>query len=179
MGFSHLLRTEVALANFRARFIIPPDVDVVYCHEDNIVLERRPHVVFFPLMSILEGGVRFPVEPLILRTLRLYGLYPNQLPPNFYRVMSSVSWLNNLYGLHFNKHDINFMFSLCDNERSGYYLKIRDTLVRLISCLLDSNRNLAREYIQVSGNKLANELTCSTSPRDISRYHPHLTCYCY
>lgn len=42
------------------------------------------YVVFFPLMAILEGGVRFPLDPLILGILRFYGLYPDQLPPNFY-----------------------------------------------------------------------------------------------
>lgn len=65
MSFSHRLKIEVALANFKARFNIPLDVDVAYCHEDNIALEQRPHVVFFPLMSILEGGVRLPIDPLI------------------------------------------------------------------------------------------------------------------
>ena len=76
MGFSHLLRTEAALANFRARFTIPPDVDVEYCHEDNIALEWCPQVVFFPLMSILKGRVRFSVDPLILRTLNFTVCVP-------------------------------------------------------------------------------------------------------
>jgi len=80
MGFSHLLRTEAALANFRARFsiLVDVDIDVAYFHEDNIALERCPYVVFFLLMSILEGGVKFPVDPLILRTLRFYDFCPNQ-----------------------------------------------------------------------------------------------------
>ena len=39
MGFSHLLKIEVTLANFRARFNIPLDVDVAYCHNGNIALE--------------------------------------------------------------------------------------------------------------------------------------------
>lgn len=91
MGFFYLLKTEVSLANFRARFDNPLDVDVAYYHEDSIALEWRPRVVFFPLMSILEGGVRFPADLLILRTFRFYGLCPDQLPPNLYRVVSSVS----------------------------------------------------------------------------------------
>ena len=77
MGFSHLLRIEAALANFRARFSISPDIDILYYHEDNIALEGCPQVVFFPLLSILEGGVRFPIDPLILRMLRFYSLRPN------------------------------------------------------------------------------------------------------
>lgn len=60
MGFSHLLRIEAALANFSAKFPIPPNVDVAYYHEDDITLEWRPYVVFFPLMSILEGGLGSP-----------------------------------------------------------------------------------------------------------------------
>lgn len=176
MSFSHLLSTEAALANFRVRFAIPPDVNVAYYHEDNIALEWCSQVVLFPLMSILEGGVRLPVDPLILTTLRFYGLWPDQLPPNFYRAVSYVSPLNNLYGLHLDQHDINYMYRLCGKERSGYYLKVRNTRVRLISCLLDSNKNLAGEFVLVSGNWHVNELTCPTLPRNISRYHSCWIC---
>ena len=62
------------------------------------------------------------------------------------------------------------MYSLCGNIRFNYYLKARDVRVRLISCLLDSNRNLAGEFVQVSGNWLADELSCPLSPRDVSWY---------
>ena len=124
MGFSHLLRTKVALATFRARFNIPQDVDVEYCHKGNIENDRHPRVVSFHLMAILEVELRFPVDPLLLRTLWFYGLCPDQLPPNFYRVVSCVSRLNNLYGLHLNHYDINFIYSICDNTKLGYYLKV-------------------------------------------------------
>ena len=42
MGFSHLLKTEVALATFRARFNSPLDVDIKYYHEGNIENDRHP-----------------------------------------------------------------------------------------------------------------------------------------
>ena len=86
MGYSHLLSTEVSLANFRAVYDILGDVVIAYCHEGDIALQRRSgsNVVFFPLMAILEGGVRFPMDPFILSTLRFYGLCPDQRPPNFY-----------------------------------------------------------------------------------------------
>ena len=122
MGLSHPFNTETTLATFRAVFAIPNDVELAYCHEDNIALERRPHVVFFPLMVILEGGIRFPMDPLLLKTLRFYVLCPDQLPLNFYRVVSYVSRLNHLYGLQLDQHDINYMYSLCGNDRTGYYL---------------------------------------------------------
>ena len=109
-------------------------------------------------MAIFEGGVRFLVDPLLLNTLRFYSLCPNQLSLNFYRVVSCVSRLNQIYGLQLNYHDINFMYSLCGNKKTNYYLKARDVWVRLISCLHDSNRNSAEEYVLVSGNWFADEL---------------------
>ena len=57
MGFSQLLRTEAALATFRARFNIPLDVDIAYYHEGSIENDRHPHVVFFPLMEIGRAHV--------------------------------------------------------------------------------------------------------------------------
>ena len=67
-------------------------------------------------------GLGSPIDPLILGTLRFYGLCPNQIPPNFYRVVSCISRLNQLFGLQLNYHDINFMYSLCGNINSDYYL---------------------------------------------------------
>ena len=52
--------------------------------------------------------------------------------------MSCVSRLNQLYELQLNHHDIIFMYGLCGNIRSDYYLKVRDVRVRLISCLPNS-----------------------------------------
>jgi len=64
MGYSHLLDSEVTLPNFRAVYNIPREVDVAYCHESDITLQRCPYAVFSPLMAILEGGLDFPWTPL-------------------------------------------------------------------------------------------------------------------
>ena len=77
MGYSYLLESPDALATFRSTFSIPDDVDVAYCHESHIALHRGFGTAFFPLMAILEGGVRFPVDPLLTDTLRYYGLCPD------------------------------------------------------------------------------------------------------
>ena len=74
MGFAYLLNTEASLATFRQNYSVPDDMEVAYCHESEIVLHRGAGTAFFPLMSILEGGVRFPIDPLLLDTLRYYGL---------------------------------------------------------------------------------------------------------
>ena len=145
-------------------------MEVVYCHESEIAFHKGEHTAFFPLMAILKGGVRFPVDPFLLNTLRYYGLCPDQLPPNFYRVVSYVSRLNHIFDLQLNHHDINHMYSLCGNKSKNYYSKVRDTRVRMILCLPNSNRNLVGEFVRVRGNWFAREIPCPLSRREVGSY---------
>ena len=145
-------------------------MEVAYCHESEIVLHRGAGTAFFPLMSILEGGVRFLIDPLLLNTIRYYKLSPDQLPPNFYWVVSCVSRLNQTFGLQLDHHDINHMYSLCGKKKSNYYLKVRDMRVRLISCLPDSNRNSAGEYVWVRGNWFAGGILPSLSRHEVGLF---------
>ena len=123
MGFAHLLNAEAPLAAFRQAFCIPDDVELAYCHESDIALHRGAGIAFFPLMSVLEDEVRFPIDPLLLNTLRYYGLSADQLPPNFFWVVNCVAKLNQAFGLQLDHHDINHMYSLCGKKKSNYYLK--------------------------------------------------------
>ena len=136
MGYAYLLNIEASLVTFRQDYSVPDDVEVAYCHESEIILHRGANTAFFPLMSILEGGVRFPIDPLLLDTLRYYGLSPDQLHLNFYRVVSCVSRLNQTFGLQLDHHDINHMYSLCGKKRSNQYIyKCRDLMRQCIrSC---------------------------------------------
>ena len=132
MGYAFLLNTGASLATFRQKFDIPNDVEVAYCHKSEITLHRGANTIFFPLMTILEGGVRFAVDPLLLNTLRYYGLCLDQLPTNFYWVVSCINRLNQTFNLQLDHHDINHIYSLCGNKRTNYYLKVRDMRVQLI-----------------------------------------------
>ena len=122
MGFSYLLKTNTDIESIKARFDIHRDVNISYYHEGDIEDQRLPHVVFFPLMSILEGGVRFLVDPLLLRTLSFYRLSPDQCLPNLYRVVNCVERFNQLYGLSLTHHDINFLYAIRGSLKHRYYL---------------------------------------------------------
>ena len=170
MGFAFLLDTAASLATFRKKFDIPDDVEMAYCHKSEIALHRGHGTAFFPLMVILEGKVRFPMDPFLVITLRYYGLCPDQLPPNFYWVASCVSKLNHTFDLQLDHHDINHMYSLYGNKNTNYYLKVRDTQVQLISCLPDSNRNSAGEFVQVRSYWFARKIPCPLSRREVGSY---------
>ena len=100
------------VATFKTRFNIPQDVDIEYYHEGEIEDQRLPWVVFFPLMAILDGEVRFPIDTFLLKTLSIHGLSPDQCLSNFYKVVSFVGHLNRLYNLKLRHRDINFMYSI-------------------------------------------------------------------
>ena len=72
MGYSYLLSSKASLATFKATYNVPEDVDIAYCHEGDIEIQRRRgvNIVFFPLMAILKGGIRFPIDPLVIGTLK-------------------------------------------------------------------------------------------------------------
>ena len=170
MGFSYLLKTNEDVESFKGRFNVPRDINISYCHEREIEDQSLTHIVFFPLMSILGGGVRFPINPLLLRTFSLYGLSPDQCLPNFYRDVNCVGRLNQLYGLSLTHYDNNFLYAIQGSLKNGYYLQTRNTMVKLISCLPDSNRNSMGEFVKMSENWLNGELTCPISPRQIGQY---------
>ena len=50
MGYSYLLASGVPLADFRTAYGIPEDVDIAYCHDGDITLQRcaGSNVAFFP-----------------------------------------------------------------------------------------------------------------------------------
>ena len=76
----------------------------------------------------------------------------------------------NTYVLTLTHHNINFLYAIRGSIKNGYYLQTRNTIVMLISCLPDSNRNSVGEYVRVSNNWLNGEMTCPTSLRQIGRY---------
>ena len=62
---------------FKAKYNIPQDVFIEYCPKGNIEDQKVLRVIFIPLMFVLEGGVRFPLDLLLLGTLRFYEVNLN------------------------------------------------------------------------------------------------------
>lgn len=59
MGFAHLVRNDTAIEAINPKYNIPRDVFIEYYPEGNIEDYRVPKVIFIPLITVLEGGVRF------------------------------------------------------------------------------------------------------------------------
>ena len=109
----------------------------------------------FPTIAIVEGGVRFPLDPLFVLFLSLTNLFPIQCSLNLYRIVMGVAALNRLLGTELGVYDIFSCYMLVplDSSKSIFYLKSRDSKKLLVHYLLDSNKLRKGDFVIVSGNR--------------------------
>ena len=73
--YSFLVETPGGLAEFRIEYNIPDDVHLTLAEQD-IIPWGNPGFVPFTLLSIVEIGLRFPVQPLLCEFLRQTRICP-------------------------------------------------------------------------------------------------------
>ena len=78
-----------------------------------------------------------------------------------FKVLGSVDAMNEKMGINLTHHDINWIYSCQKNNKANYYLKTRVPIVRLISCLLETNKGMDKDFLIVS-KEWHDGLHCST-----------------
>lgn len=144
-----MVDTLESLREFRRKYNFPDNVKVKYCSESEAILSRGEGRVVIPLVAIVEGGLRIPMSDLLTNFLHHFKVFPNQCTPNVFRIFSSVDTLNKKLRLKHTEHDINYIYSSQDSKTSGFYFKIWHGEVRLISGLLDSDKETEKDYLIV------------------------------
>ena len=87
--------SEGRISGFRRHFSIPDDVLLSLVTDSTLDMEMEdPNTIVFPLLSIAEGGVRFPLHPLLRAVLRHWSLILSQPNVNFFRIITWVIELN-------------------------------------------------------------------------------------
>ena len=83
------------IAGFKHHFSIPDEVSLSLVADGTLDMEREDETtIVFPILSIAEGGVRFPLHPFLRAVLRHWGLIPSQFNVNFFRIIMGVIALN-------------------------------------------------------------------------------------
>ena len=148
--FTNLVDSEEGLESFKVRHRIPSGVTIRYCKEGQWHEERQEGEVVIPMIAFIDEGRRIPMEMVTRDYLRAHRLAPTQCAPNMFRILGSVDALNKRMGLNLTQHVVNWIYNLHHLTRQGYYLKSRYPEVRLIQCLLDSNKCLKNDFLIVS-----------------------------
>ena len=103
------------------------------------------------MIAFIEGGMTIPMGALIRNFLRFFRLSPTHCAPNMFRVLGSIEVLNERMNLSLAHHDVNWIYNLHHMKGQGYYLKSRYPEIKLIQCLLTSNKGLEEDFLILFG----------------------------
>ena len=144
------VNTPQAMAVFRRHYGVPDDVHLEYRFWKD-ALTGEPGDLILPLVAIIEGGVCFPMDPLLPDFLDYFNLSPNQISTNVFRIVMSVVELNRRLGLDLTVHDIIATYTLRTTQNEAYSLRPRDIYNTLVNSLPDTNKDMADDFLLVRG----------------------------
>ena len=112
---------------------------------------RKEGEAIIPMIAFIEGGMRLPMGKVTRDYLIVHKICPHQCATNLFKVLGSVDALNKQIGLGLTWHDVVWMYECYLLADFGYYLKSRSSDVRLISCLLKSNKGMKDDFLIILG----------------------------
>ena len=145
------VNTSQAMAVFRRHYGVLDDVHLEYRFWEN-ALTGEPGDLILPLVAIIEGGVRFPIDTLLADFLDYFHLRPSQISPNIFRIVMGVVELNRRLGLNLTVHDIIATYSLRTTQHEAFSLRPRDVNNTLVNSLPDTNKEMTDDFLLVRGN---------------------------
>ena len=149
--FKCLVDTPERMIAFREKYDIPDNVQTKLGElgDEMFFNNWMP----FPLVAIVEGGVRFPLHPILKNCLRSWQLAPCQLSPNVFKVIMGTVEINKMIGSHFDVHDIEECYDVCQSKTGAgyYYLRLRKFEQPFVHDLEDSYKRAGDDRLLVSG----------------------------
>ncbi len=144
------MNTLEAMAIFRRHYGVLDDVYLEYKFWEN-ALPGKPGDLIIPLVAIIEGGVHFPMDPLLANFLNYFNLSPTQISPNVFRIVMGMVELNRRLGLNLTVYDIIVSYTLRTSQTEAYSLRPRDIYNTLVNSLPDTNKDMTDDYLLVRG----------------------------
>ena len=137
-----MVRKPTAVVDFRARYGIPNNVEVRLDNPEDPFDGIIFHNGWMPfwLGTVIEGGVRSPLHPLLRDCLREWNICHCQLMLNSFKIIIGVVELNRILGINLGVSDIEDVYDLCKSEDGDvYYLRVRARRSGFFTTLKASN----------------------------------------
>ena len=150
--FQRLVKNPALIELFKEKYHIPQEVSIGYCSPEGLAFDREVGEVTIPMIAFIEGGMTIPMVRIMRDYLRAHRLFPQQCAPNFFRVLGAIDALDRHLGLGLTWYDVAHLYEGHQEEWTGFYLKSRSNVVKLILCLPKSKKGMKDDFLIVSSH---------------------------
>ena len=151
---ARLVNSESSMTRFRELYRVPPSIRLAYFNLDDLPVINKDEILL-PIMAVVEGGVRFPLHPLLVNFLLIVNATPSQVSLNLFRIIMGVVALNRILGVNLRVREIFQVYQyVCPKEESRTlcHLKAKNVHQKLVNGLPDTNKGYDKDYLRVSGD---------------------------